>query len=134
MTTKILTARNLAITLIHLMLFATAGFDKFKSLQTPEWFVKPFANTFIAKLPGGAAAGYWAIGIFELALSAMFLAALVRLEFVAGNDHQILSLGLTSALFLYCMLGLGLRLTADYQGSANIFAYFGATTLCLYLL
>ncbi len=130
----ITTARNLAIILIHLMLFATAGLDKFKSLKTPEWFVKPFANTLIAKMPGGAAAGYWMIAIFELALTAMFLAALVRLEFVTGNAHPILSIALTAALFLYSMLGLGLRLTSDFQGSANMFTYFGVTLISLYLV
>jgi hypothetical protein len=44
--------RNFAIIFIYAVLFGTAAYDKWKTLSTPDWFIKQFENTFIKKLPG----------------------------------------------------------------------------------
>src|SRR5436190_826600 len=88
--------RNLGITFMFTVLFGTAALDKFKTLETPPWFVKQFEKTLIAKLPGGASAGYWVIAAFELLLTLAFLASLAM--------ASILPLALTASLFLFGML------------------------------
>ena len=120
------TLRNFAIILIFTVLFGTAAFDKVKTLQTPDWFVKQFTNTFISKMPGGAAVGYWVVAFFESLLTIAFIASSVKME--------ILPFALTGALFLFGMLCFGLRVISDFQGSANMFIYFAATLISLHLI
>lgn len=118
--------RNFAIIFIYVVLFGTAAFDKWKALSTPEWFVKQFANTFIGNLPGGASAGYWVIASLEAALTLSFV--------LAAFNFLLLPYALVGSLFLFGILLIGLRVTYDFQGSANMFTYFGATLLSLFLV
>lgn len=118
--------RNFAIIFIYAVLFGTAAYDKWKSLSTPEWFIKQFENTFISRLPGGARAGYWVIGTFEALLTILFLISIF--------NFILLPYALVGSLFLFGMLLFGLRITYDFQGSANMFTYFGTTLLSLFLV
>jgi hypothetical protein len=118
--------RNFAIIFIYAVLLGTSTYDKWKSLSTPDWFKKQFENTFIAKLPGGASVGYWFIATFE---------ALLTLAFVMSFFNMaLLPFALLGSLFLFGILLFGLRLTFDFQGSANMFVYFGTTLLSLFLV
>jgi len=118
--------RNFAIIFVYAVLFGTAAFDKWKTLSTPDWFVKQFANTFIGKLPGGASVGYWIIASLEAALALSFV--------IAVFNFMLLPYVLVGSLFLFGILLFGLRVTYDFQGSANMFTYFGATLLSLILV
>jgi hypothetical protein len=55
-------------------------------------------------------------------------------EFIAGAAMAILPYALCGALFLFSMLCFGLRIAYDFQGSANMFVYFAATLISLYLV
>ena len=123
MTIDISFLKHLGIVAMFAVLFGTAGFDKFKVLQTPDWFIKQFENTLIAKLPGGAKLGYWVIATLELALFFTFVASV----FVSG----LLAYALVGSIFLFAALCFGLRLASDFQGSANMFVYFAATLVAL---
>jgi hypothetical protein len=118
--------RNFAIIFIYAVLLGTSTYDKWKSLTTPDWFKKQFENTFISKLPGGATLGYWFIATFEAVLTMAFLASFF--------SAAILPFALVGSLFLFGVLLFGLRLTYDFQGSANMFTYFGTTLVSLYLV
>ncbi len=118
--------RNFAIIFIYAVLLGTSTYDKWKSLTTPEWFKKQFENTLISQLPGGATLGYWFIATFEALLTIAFLASFFSMA--------VLPYALLGSLFLFGILLFGLRLTSDYQGSANMFVYFGTTLLSLYLV
>ena len=111
----------LAIVLIYTVLMGTAAIAKLKEKAAPEWFLKPFEGTLIARLPGGARAAYWMIAVLEGLLALAFVGSLA----VPG----ILAAALTGSLFLFGVLCLGLRLSHDYQGSANMFIYFAATLI-----
>ena len=115
--------RNFAIIFIFTVLFGTAALDKWKSLKAPEWFVKSFQNTWISKMPGGAVMGYWMIATIEMVLFILFLSSFLLMP--------ILPFALIGAMFLFGLLCLGLRLTSDFQGSANMFIYFAAALICL---
>lgn len=117
---------NFAIIFIYVLLFGTAAFDKWKTLATPEWFHKQFENTFINKLPGKASVGYWIIATFEAVLTLVFIISIFNFAF--------LPYALLGSLFLFGILLFGLRITYDFQGSANMFAYFGTTLVSLFLV
>lgn len=123
MNLDILLLKKLAIIAIFSVLFGTAALDKLKSFQVPEWFIKQFEPTLIAKLPGGATLGYWMIALMELALFLAFLVAIVL--------PTVLPFALVGAMFLFTALCFGLRLASDFQGSANMFIYFAAALLSL---
>lgn len=118
--------RNFAIIFIYVLLFGTAAYDKWKSLSTPEWFIKQFENTFVRRLPGGASLGYWLIATLEALLALGFLISVFNFAF--------LPYALLGSLFLFGILLFGLRITYDFQGSANMFIYFGTTLLSLYFV
>ena len=124
--TLIPTMTHFAIIFIYVLLFGTAAIDKWKTLSTPDWFIKQFENTVINRLPGKASFGYWLIASMELIITLSFVAAIFNFE--------ILPYALTASLFLFGLLLLGLRLISDFQGSANMFIYFGTTLLCLYVI
>lgn len=115
-----------SISLLYVALWGTAALGKWSSLSTPEWFLKQFEKTFFAALPGGIPFSYWMIASAELALAVLFLASL----FVSS----LLPWALIGSLFLIVGLIVGLRLTFDFQGSANMFVYFGTTLLALWFL
>ncbi len=117
---------NFAIIFIYVILFGTASFDKWKSLSTPDWFIKQFENTFISKLPGGASVGYWFIATFEALLTVVFLISIF--------NFVLLPYALLGSLFLFGILLFGLRITYDFQGSANMFIYFGTTLVSLFFV
>jgi hypothetical protein len=119
------TAR-LAVQFIFAVLFGTAAWEKIKGKSAPEWFLKSFESTFISKLPGGARLSFFLIMALESALALAFPLSV----FVPA----LLPSALMASLFLFGALCFGLRITGDYQGSANMFIYFSTSMLCLYLL
>ena len=117
---------NFAIIFIYALLFGTAALDKWKTLSTPEWFNKQFENTFINKLPGKASVGYWLIASLEAVLTILFV--------ISAFNFALLPYALIGSLFLFGILLFGLRITYDFQGSANMFVYFGTTLISLFLV
>jgi len=118
--------RNFLIVFMFSILFGTAGFDKLKTLQTPEWFIQQFDKTVLARIPGLVKLAYWKIAIFEALLAIAFVASL----FVPG----LLQLALLGGMFLFGFLCFGLRIIGEYQGSANMFIYFTASLVALYMV
>jgi len=116
----------IAIAFIYAVLMGTAAWSKLKSRSTPEWFVKQFENTAVAKLPIGPALAYWSIAIFEAILAILFILSPV---FPVLNQ-----IALSASLFLFGGLCFGLRITGDFQGSANMFIYFAATLISLQMV
>ena len=117
---------HFAIIFIYALLFGTAAFDKWKTLSTPDWFHKQFENTFINRLPGRASVGYWIIALLEAVLTILFVISIF--------NFALLPYALLGSLFLFGILLFGLRITYDFQGSANMFVYCGTTLLSLFLI
>lgn len=117
---------NFAIIFIYTVLMGTSAVDKWKSLSTPEWFSKQFEKTIINRLPGKASVGYWLIATAEALLTIAFI--------ISALNFAILPFALLGSLFLFGILLFGLRITYDFQGSANMFVYFGTTLLSLFLV
>jgi hypothetical protein len=116
-----------AIILIYSVLMGTAASDKLKTFGVaPDWFIGQFAKTPIASIPGGAKIGYAMITLLETALAVMFL--------LSAFNPALLPWALTGSLFLFGILCFGLRLANEFQGSANMFVYFGATLVSLFVM
>ena len=109
--------------------FGQASSEKFLSGGVPDWFKNQFQPTFMSKLPGGLTAQYYLIACLEATIVLFFLLSLGSLEFLPFHDTTFLKTGLVLALFAFFALGFGLRITGDFQGAANLFAYFGVTFL-----
>jgi len=114
-------AVTLAIQFIFTILFGTAAWDKIKGTVAPDWFLKSFEPTVISKLPGGAKAAFWMIAALESAFAVAFPLSVAM--------PMILPFALVGALFFFGALCFGLRITGDFQGSANMFIYFAVTLL-----
>lgn len=115
-----------AIYFAFLSTFLTAALQKWKS-GVPDWFIKQFENTFIPKLPGGTAFGFWMITALESAVAVILIISLAMGEWFAEAPKFLLQTGVGLAAVTFSFLGFGLRIAGDFQGAANLFLYFGAS-------
>ena len=119
----------LAINLLFLMAWGFAGIGKLRD-GVPPWFEGKFGQTFLAKFPG-LTSSFWLLTAAELAAFALAIVALVRLEFF-GQRRPVWLVGtLVWSLFVFVQLGFGQWLTADYNATFQLFAYFGVTLVAL---
>ncbi len=125
------TIKLLPVYVLFISTFGLTSLEKFRSGGCPDWFKAQFEKTFIKHLPGGFAANYYFIAVLEAAVAVLFLVSAGSLEFLPGHDISFLKAALLLALFTFCALGFGARLSGDYQGAANLFGYFGVTFLIL---
>ncbi|TVQ12807.1 MAG: hypothetical protein EA364_08010 [Balneolaceae bacterium] len=124
----------LAVQLLFLTTFGLAALAKFQTPLMPDSFVEQFRHTWMVNLPGGLFTPYYLIALGETALFFVFLISLVRFEFASGRTKTFLKYGLILSLFIFVILAYGLRLTSQFQGTANAFFYFGTTLLSLWIV
>ena len=84
----------------------------------------------LARFPG-LTASFWLLAAAELLAFALALLALARGEFLGRRTPTCLTLMLTWSLFVFIQLGFGQWLTAEYNGTFQLFAYFGVTLVAL---
>ncbi|MCC5926422.1 MAG: hypothetical protein JJU41_07655 [Bacteroidetes bacterium] len=126
--------RLLAIQLLLLSTFVLAAIAKWEPGTIPAGFIEQFGETWLASLPGGLFMPYYTIAVTETLAAILFIGSIIRLEFLHGRDKTWLKSGLVLSLFIFVILAFGLRLTSQFDGTANTFFYFGATLLCLYIV
>lgn len=114
--------------------YVLAVLAKWENRTIPAGFTEQFGDTWLASLPGGLFIPYYAIAVTETLAVLIFMGSFPRGEFLSGRDKTWLKAGLVVSLFIFVILTFGLRLTAQFQGTANTFFYFGATLLCLYIV
>jgi hypothetical protein len=117
---------RLAVIFIYFVLFATSAFEKVKNLTVPDWFLQQFSESYLGPYPTLIKMGYWGITALESGLTIAFVASL----FIPA----LLPVALVASLFLFAILCFGLRISYDFQGSANMFTYFAATLISLMAL
>jgi hypothetical protein len=125
--------KYLAIQLLLLTTFGLAAYAKFQTPLMPDSFVDQFRNTWLVNLPGGLFFSYYTIALSELSIAIVFMTSVLRFEFLSGRKKTFLRTGLIMSLFVFAILAYGLRLTGQFQGTANTFFYFGATLLALWI-
>jgi hypothetical protein len=122
----------LAINLLFLMVWGFTGVGKLLT-GVPTWFGDKFGPTFLARFPG-LTASFWLLAAAELLAFALALLALARGEFLGRRAPTSLTLMLTWSLFVFIQLGFGQWLTAEYNGTFQLFAYFGVTLVALHVV
>ncbi len=122
-------AALLAIQLLFTMVWGFGGISKVLSGK-PEWFADKFGKTLLATFPG-LTGSFWLLTAAELLGFALILASLARLEFLGRNPPRFLGWGLAWSLFVFVQLGFGQWLTAEFNATAQLFAYFAGTLVCL---
>lgn len=125
--------KYIAIQALYLSTFGLASLAKWKPREVPEGFINRFGDTWLNLLPGGLFIPYYTIAVMETLIFAFFLLSVSRVEWVKSSDKMYMRLGLILSLFVFVMLGYGLRLTGEFGGTANAFFYFGVTLFALYL-
>ncbi len=119
----------LAINLLFLMVWGFAGLGKVRS-GVPAWFGDKFGATILARFPG-LTASFWLLTLAELLAFALALVALLRGEFLSRGDPTWLKTMLVWSLFVFIQLGFGQWLTDEFNGTFQLFAYFGVTLVAL---
>jgi hypothetical protein len=114
---------------MFLMVWGFAGVGKVSS-GVPSWFGDKFGSTILASFPG-LTASFWILTGAELLAFALALMALVRGEFIGRRPPTGLTAMLVWSLFVFIQLGFGQWLTGEYNGTFQLFAYFGITLITL---
>ena len=128
-TTWLRIAALLAINLLFLMVWGFTGIGKLIE-GPPVWFPEKFGATVLAKFPG-LTATFWLLAIGEVLAFGLAAAALVRGEFLGKRPPVLLAAMLVWSLFLFVQLGLGQWLTAEFNGTQQLFMYFCGTLIAL---
>ena len=119
----------LAINLLFLMVWGFAGIGKVAD-GMPSWFGDKFGRTLLASFPGLTGAFWW-LTISEVFAFAFAGGALLRGEFLGRRPPLFLCALLVWSLFVFVQLGFGQWLTADYNGTHQLFMYFCGTLIAL---
>jgi hypothetical protein len=96
----------------------------------PSWFGDKFGATVLAKFPG-LTTSFWLLTAAEVLAFLLALVALLRGEFLNRRKPTFLMAMLVWSLFVFIQLGFGQWLTAEYNGTFQLFAYFGVTLVAL---
>ena len=92
-----------------------------------------FDGTFIASFP--TTSGAWAIlGILQGVIVIALAASVVRGEFLPRRRKPILLGALAGSLVVFAMMLFGDSLTAQFEGVASLYTYFGVTVLLIGLV
>lgn len=121
-----------ALLAVNLLFLMTWGFTGIGKLMTgfPAWFPDKFGNTFLASFPG-LKASFWLLALAETLGFGLALISLLRGEFLARRAPTSLTWTLVWSLFLFVQLAFGQWLTSEFNGTAQLFAYFGGTLVAL---
>jgi hypothetical protein len=101
--------------------------------HAPEGVKKQFENSFLHVIPGTDAA--WVIlGILEFAVFLILLVSLLRAEFLPHRDKSLMQVALAIALITFACLAFGQTATGEFESTASLYQYFGATAVILILV
>ena len=120
----------LAINLLFLMVWGFTGIGKVIT-GIPPWFGDKFGTTFLAKFPG-LSATFWILTSSECLAFLLAAVALFTGEFLGRRPPRMLQLMLVWSLFIFVQLGFGQWLTSEFNATAQLFAYFAGTIVCLH--
>jgi hypothetical protein len=99
-------------------------------LIAPEPIKKQFDGSLIDSFPGTSVA--WGIlGILEGIIVLVLLISLIRGEFLPQRRKPVLLGALALSLFVFALLLFGDSMTAEFDGVASLFTYFGVTVVLM---
>jgi len=99
----------------------------------PSAIAQQFKGSFIETVPGVNAA--WVIlGVLEFLVFVVLVASLIRLEFLPHRTKTLMQVALGIALLTFACLAFGQTATKQFQGTASLYQYFGATAVIMLLV
>lgn len=116
-----LIAMRLAVTLLILSIFTLASIEKLMQGTAPQWFIDQFGDTWMGTLPQTPM--FLGIALLEAIIAIGALASLVLLEWLRPPG-TILRWTLVGTLFIFIGLGVGARVSGQFQDAAFHFLYF----------
>ncbi|MFO1497534.1 MAG: hypothetical protein U1G07_03905 [Verrucomicrobiota bacterium] len=125
-------AALLAINFLFLMVWGFTGIGKLID-GVPPWFGDKFGKTILATIPG-LTLSFWMLAGAEVLAFALAAASLLGGEFLERRPLRWLPLMLVWSLFVFVQLGLGQWLTAEYNGTSQLFMYFCGTLISLHFV
>lgn len=121
--------RYVAIYLMFGLTMALSSIEKITG-SAPEWFTEQFGETLVATFPGLEVS--WRLaGLLEVAVAALIIVSLAKLEFKPERPKSALKAALGVAAVTFMMLAVGQRISSEFAGAASLFFYFGATMATL---
>ena len=132
--TKLADLKFIAVQLLYIMTFGMTSYSKWIEEGVPQHFVDRFSDTVLSILPGGMIFSFYTIAIAETFALALFLISVFKMEWLSESRKIYLESGLVLSLFIFLILGFGLRLAGEYGGAADLFFYFGVTLIALYVV
>tara|TARA_Y100000589_G_scaffold282171_1_gene279524 strand:- start:308 stop:709 length:402 start_codon:yes stop_codon:yes gene_type:complete len=116
---------------MYLAIFVPATIGKFANIGgNAAYFTNLFKDTIIMSFPVSMAGHVIIIGLLEGLVCLLFLAALLRREWLpTASCMMFTKLGLLTTGIVFVKLGLGMRLAKQYDAAANLFFYFALTHL-----
>lgn len=132
--TKLADLKFIAVQLLYIITFGLTSYTKWTASGVPKSFIERFSNTILAVLPAGMFVSFYIIAIAETFALVLFLISVFKLEWLHESRKIYLESGLVLSLFIYLILGFGLRLAGEHGGAANLFFYFGITFVILYVV
>lgn len=101
--------------------------------HAPAAIKKQFSESFLHTIPGTDAA--WVIlGVLEFAVFVVMIGSLLRGEFLPHRHKSLLQVALSIALITFASLAFGQTATGQFEGTASLYQYFGATVVILILV
>jgi hypothetical protein len=101
--------------------------------NAPPAIKEQFKNSFVDTFPGTDAA--WVIlGILEFGVFLLLLFSLVRGEFFPHRQKSVMQSALAVALITFACLAFGQTTIGQFEGTASLYSYFGATVVILILV
>src|ERR1700733_1550474 len=89
---------------VFIPLLGLPAYDKF-SKGVPEWFIKQFNETLLAKGPGGLAGSFYFIALLETLTALCFVLSLIKGEFLPERPRHFLEMSLFLAMTTFAVLG-----------------------------
>ena len=121
--------RYVAIYCMFGLTMALSAIDKVLN-SPPEWFQEQFQDTLVASVPGLEIS--WRLaGALEIAVAVLVIVSIVMRELLPGAAKPWLKAALGVAAVTFMMLGVGQRISAEFDGASSLFFYFGATMATL---
>jgi hypothetical protein len=113
---------------VYIFTFGLAAADKFFG-GVPPWFIKQFESTALNLFPGSLGILFYSLAILETATTIFFLVSLGRREFLNERKMPLLNAAFVLSLITFAMLGFGQRISHDFSGAFQLFAFFVLTFL-----
>lgn len=132
--TKLADLKFIAVQLLYIMTFGLTSYSKWTEPVVPQHFIDRFSDTILFILPGGMFISYYTVAIAETVALVLFLFSVFKMEWKSESRKIYMQSGLVLSLFIFLILGFGLRLAGEHGGAANLFFYFGITLIALYVV